>query len=69
MKNIAYQSDLFQILRETNHTEYRYLCERLNFVYRILSMTAWNLNSPNIGKYCHGAGISWSNMSFGVFAA
>jgi len=37
MKNIAYQSSLFQIRRGTNHKEYRDLCERLDFVDRILS--------------------------------
>ena len=37
MKNIAYQSRLFQMRRGTNHKEYRDLCDRLDFVYRILS--------------------------------
>ena len=37
MKNITYQSSLFQIRRGTNHTEYRDLCERLDFVDRIFS--------------------------------
>jgi len=37
MKNIAYQSSLFQMRRGTNHKEYRDLCERLDFVDRILS--------------------------------
>ncbi len=29
MKNIAYQSCLFQMRRGTNHKEYRDLCDRL----------------------------------------
>ena len=37
MKNIAYQSSLFQIRRGTNHKEYRDLCERLDFIDRIFS--------------------------------
>ncbi len=37
MKNITYQSSLFQIRRGTNHKEYRDLCERLDFVDRIFS--------------------------------
>ena len=39
MKNIAYQSRLFQMRRETNHKEYRDLCERLDLVDRILSIS------------------------------
>ena len=39
MKNIAYQSRLFQMRRGTNHKEYRDLCERLDFVDRILSIS------------------------------
>lgn len=37
MKNISYQSRLFQVRRGTNHKEYRDLCDRLDSVDQILS--------------------------------
>lgn len=39
MKTISYQSSLFQIRRGTNHKEYRDLCERLDSVDRILTVS------------------------------